>query len=110
MKEKKKKEIWEFIKKNKIKILLGVGSIVVASFGGKKIIRAIKSPTCNFCGGKMTEFDGWAWHTCPKCGNSVRIIDGQEDWYSDVYREGTKQIGSDFAAANFCRGWDLTED
>ena len=33
------------------------------------------TPICD-CGELMTELDGWAWHTCPRCGNSVRIIDG----------------------------------
>lgn len=33
-------------------------------------------PICDMCGTLMTEFDGWAWHTCPECGNMVRIIDG----------------------------------
>lgn len=32
-----------------------------------------KYPTCKTCGTKMTEFDGWAWYTCPECGNSVKL-------------------------------------
>ncbi len=28
-------------------------------------------PICDMCGTLMTNFDGWAWHTCPNCGNAV---------------------------------------
>ena len=35
-------------------------------------------PTCDMCGSKMTEFDGWAWYTCPECGNMVRVLDGEK--------------------------------
>ena len=44
-----------------------------------------KIPICNVCGALMTKFDGWAWHTCPKCGNSVRIIDGTVTWQDELF-------------------------
>ena len=67
-------------------------------------------PTCKTCETKMTEFDGWAWYTCPECGNKVRIIDEIETWYDDIFKVGTKSIDSDYALADLCRGGDLTED
>ena len=69
-----------------------------------------KNPTCKTCGAKMTEFDGWAWYTCPACGDKVRIIDGQTKWYDELFAQGTKEHHSDFELADFCRGGDLTED
>ncbi len=42
-------------------------------------------PVCDMCGALMTEFDGWAWHTCPECGNSVRIIDGDVKWEREIF-------------------------
>lgn len=42
-------------------------------------------PVCDMCGSLMTEFDGWAWHTCPECGNSVRIIDGEVKWEREIF-------------------------
>ena len=41
-------------------------------------------PICDMCGSLMTGFDGWAWHTCPECGNSVRIIDGEVKWEREI--------------------------
>lgn len=67
-------------------------------------------PTCRTCRAKMTEFDGWAWYTCPECGDKVRIIEGRETWYNEIFGNGTKQHHSDFELADFCRGGDLTED
>ncbi len=67
-------------------------------------------PICKSCGAKMTRFDGWAWYTCPECGNSVRIIDGITTWYDEIFRPGKKEHYSDFDLADFCRGGDLTED
>lgn len=67
-------------------------------------------PTCNMCGSLMTEFDGWAWYTCPDCGNSVRIIDGVTTWESEIFKPGKKEFHSDFELADFCHGGDLTED
>ena len=42
-------------------------------------------PVCDMCGSLMTEFDGWAWHTCPEYGNSVRIIDGEVKWEREIF-------------------------
>ena len=43
-------------------------------------------PTCDLCGEKMTEFDGWAWYTCPNCGNTVRILeDGTTTWERELF-------------------------
>ncbi|MBQ8836880.1 MAG: hypothetical protein IJ002_05170 [Clostridia bacterium] len=67
-------------------------------------------PTCNTCGAEMTGFDGWAWYTCPECENKVRIIEGKESWYNDLFGKGKKKHNSDFELADFCRGGDLTED
>lgn len=37
----------------------------------------------------MTEFDGWAWYTCPECGNSVRILDDENTtWESELFGSG----------------------
>ena len=58
----------------------------------------------------MTEFDGWAWYTCPECGDKVRIIDGTETWENEIFKKGTKEFKSDFELADFCHGGDLTED
>ena len=69
-----------------------------------------KCPTCKTCGTKMTEFDGWAWYTCPECGNSVRVIDGKMTWHDEIFRPGKKELRSDFELADFCHGGDLTED
>lgn len=66
-------------------------------------------PKCKTCGSDMTEFDGWAWHTCTKCGNSVRIIDGKSKWYDEIFKEGKKDIFSDFQLADICRGGELIE-
>ncbi|MBQ7917436.1 MAG: hypothetical protein IJ310_01315 [Clostridia bacterium] len=67
-------------------------------------------PVCKTCQSEMTEFDGWAWYTCPNCGNKVRIIDGKESWYNEIFKEGNKQHYSDYEIADFCHGGDLTED
>lgn len=67
-------------------------------------------PACKTCGAKMIKFDGWAWYTCPECENKVRIIDGKETWYSEIFKSGKKQHHSDFELADFCRSGDLTED
>jgi DNA-directed RNA polymerase subunit RPC12/RpoP/predicted RNA-binding Zn-ribbon protein involved in translation (DUF1610 family) len=50
-------------------------------------------PTCKSCGSKMTDFDGWAWYTCPECGNSVRIIDGTTTWHDEIFGRGTRSTG-----------------
>lgn len=42
-------------------------------------------PVCDMCGSLMVEFDGWAWYTCPECGNSVRIIDGEVKWEREIF-------------------------
>lgn len=67
-------------------------------------------PTCDLCGNSMTEFDGWAWYTCPECGNRVRIIDDSIAWEREVFKKGSKKHNSDFALADFCHGGDLSED
>lgn len=69
-----------------------------------------KYPKCKTCGNKMTEFDGWAWYTCPCCGDSVRIIDGKATWHEEIFKTGKKNINSDFKLADICRGGDLSED
>lgn len=69
-----------------------------------------KFPTCKSCDTQMTEFDGWAWYTCPYCGNSVRIIDGEEKWYDEIFGTGKKEHHSDYELADFCRGGDLSDD
>lgn len=46
-------------------------------------------PTCDLCGEMMTEFDGWAWYTCPNCGNTVRIFeDGTTTWERELFGPG----------------------
>lgn len=68
-------------------------------------------PTCKSCGTLMIEFDGWAWYTCPKCGNAVRIIDGVVTWQDEVFSDNKNaKILSDFELADLCRGGELTED
>ena len=67
-------------------------------------------PICRTCGSEMTDFDGWAWYTCPECGDSVRIIDGTETWKNEIFGTGKKEFHSDFELADFCHGGDLTED
>ncbi len=67
-------------------------------------------PQCKSCGAEMTGFDGWAWYTCPNCGDKVRIIDGDVTWEDEIFKEGAKQHNSDFELADFCHGGDLTED
>lgn len=67
-------------------------------------------PRCKTCGAEMTEFDGWAWYTCPVCEDKVRIIEGKETWYNEIFGKGKKQHSSDFELADFCRGGDLSED
>ena len=42
-------------------------------------------PICKLCGAEMTEFDGWAWYTCPDCGKMVRIIDGTVTWDDEIF-------------------------
>lgn len=44
-----------------------------------------KYPVCNKCGTTMTEFDGWAWYTCPNCDNSVRILDGKVIGQDEIF-------------------------
>lgn len=67
-------------------------------------------PACKTCGADMTELDGWAWYTCPECGDKVRIIEGKSTWYNEIFGNGKKQHRSDYELADFCRGGDLTED
>ena len=67
-------------------------------------------PICKTCGEEMTEFDSWAWYTCPECGNRVRIIDGIVTWYDEIFTPGKKDFKSDFELADFCHGGDLTEE
>ena len=67
-------------------------------------------PKCKTCGGEMTEFDGWAWYTCPNCGDSVRVVDGKETWRNEIFGTSIKRNHSDFGLADFCHGEDLTED
>ncbi len=67
-------------------------------------------PICKSCGALMTEFDDWAWYTCPECGDSVRIIDGKEMWHDEIFGKGKKEHHTDFELADFCHGGDLSED
>ena len=67
-------------------------------------------PTCKTCGTEMTVFDGYAWYTCPFCEDKVRIIDGKETWYNEIFGCGKKQHRSDYELADFCRGGELSED
>ena len=69
----------------------------------------IKYPTCRTCRAKMTDFDGWAWYTCPECGDMVRIVDGIVTWNNEIFGKSKKLHYSDFELADFCRGGDLTE-
>lgn len=70
-----------------------------------------KYPICKSCGAKMTEYDGWAWYTCPECGDAVRDNgDGSWTWQNEIFGGGSKHHKSDFELADFCRGGDLTED
>jgi Zn finger protein HypA/HybF involved in hydrogenase expression len=50
-------------------------------------------PVCKSCGAKMTEFDGWAWYTCPDCGDSVRIIDGVTTWRDEIFGRSAHNSG-----------------
>ena len=59
----------------------------------------------------MTEFDGWAWYTCPVCGNRVRIIDGAVTWEDEIFgNKSPKTHHSDFELADFSHGGDLSDD
>lgn len=69
-----------------------------------------KFPICKTCGSTMSKFDGWAWYTCPYCGDSVKIIDGTKMWCNEIFGDGNKQHRSDFELADFCRGGDLSDD
>ncbi len=54
----------------------------------------IDCPTCKTCGARMTEFDGWAWYTCPECGDSVRVTDdGTVTWQNEIFGESIVDIG-----------------
>lgn len=69
-----------------------------------------KYPICNSCGASMTEFDGWAWYTCPECGNSVRIIDGETTWHNEIFgpsSNGKKcaQCGRNMAGGEYVPPW-----
>ena len=66
-------------------------------------------PTCNCCGAKMKEFDGVSWYTCPKCGNSVRIVGQDVKWKDELYKQGTKEVKSNRQRYNICRGEDDDE-
>ena len=71
----------------------------------------MKYPTCKSCGAKMTEYDGWAWYTCPVCGDAIRDNgDGSWTWKCEIVKFSNKKHMSDFELANFCHGGDLTED
>lgn len=69
-------------------------------------------PMCNICGSKMTKFDGWAWYTCPECGQAIRDnMDGSWSWQNELFRSSkSKRDMSDFELADYCRGGELTED
>ena len=69
----------------------------------------MSNPFCKMCGAEMTDYDGWAWYTCPSCGEMVRIIDGKTTWSDEIYGTGIKEHHSDFELADFCHGGDLTE-
>lgn len=69
-----------------------------------------KYPTCKTCGALMTEFDNWAWYTCPDCEDKVRIIEDQWKWYDEIFKSGTREHYSDYDLADFCRGGELSED
>lgn len=40
----------------------------------------------------------------------MRIIEGKETWYNEIFGNGKKQLHSDYDFADFCRGGDLTDD
>lgn len=67
-------------------------------------------PICKNCQVEMSEFDGWSWYTCPKCGDRVRIIDETVTWYNEIFGGENKSHYSDFGLADFCHGGDLRED
>lgn len=48
-------------------------------------------PVCDSCGATMNIFDGWAWYTCPNCGNAVRILDGVVTWQRDIFYNKKKR-------------------
>ena len=52
-----------------------------------------KVPMCDICITLMTEVVGWAWHTCPDCGNSVRIIDGEVKWQKEIFGKQSATYG-----------------
>ena len=65
-----------------------------------------KYPKCNVCGAKMTEYDGWAWYTCPNCGNSVRDNqDGTWTWHKEIFGKKAKGDISPEQWRDFEDGW-----
>ena len=64
-----------------------------ANSDGSKNLEDISYPICKTCGHQMTEFDGWAWYTCPVCGDSVRIIDGTITWEEEIFGSPAQRAG-----------------
>ncbi len=71
-------------------------------------------PVCELCGTLMTDFDGWAWYSCPQCGNSVRIIDGKIKWEREFSRKNNsayssrdcEYCGQSLAGGSFTLPWE----
>ena len=68
-------------------------------------------PTCDMCGSKMTEFDGWAWYTCPECGNMVRVLDGEKKWERDIFggsssSETCENCGQSLSGGEYTAPWE----
>lgn len=69
-------------------------------------------PVCKTCGSLMTKFDNWAWYTCPECGDSVRILDGEVKWHDEIFgRKATyggrvcEYCGMSLAGGDYTAAW-----
>ena len=50
-------------------------------------------PICDMCDSLMSKFDGVAWYTCPECGNSVRITEGEVKWNREIFGKQAATYG-----------------
>ena len=62
-------------------------------------------PICDDCNTEMSEFDGWAWYTCPNCGNRVRDNqDGTWTWGYEIFGKAKGDISAE-QWSDFEDGW-----